>query len=126
MFATLLTAAALTWTAPIERDPPERGPGYVGVMYHEQDSGFLVSTVNPGSPAEKAGLLANDIITKLDGKAPAGRDEFSKMVMRMRAGTVVDVEVVRNGGDPKIYKVRLGVRPADLVVPSPLAPNGEP
>ena len=46
--------------------------------------------------------------------------------MRMRAGTVVDVEVVRNGGDPKVYKVRLGVRPADLVVPSPQDPNGEP
>jgi len=117
MFTTLLTAAALTWTAPVERDRPDRGPGYIGIYYAEQDNGFLISEVNAGSPAEKAGLLPGDIMRKVNGQAPTNKEDFGRTVTRLRAGSIVELEVVRNGGDPKVVKLRLGVRPPNLPTP---------
>ena len=41
------------------------------------DTGVIVRTVCPDSPAEKAGLAVNDVLTTLDGKEIASPDSFS-------------------------------------------------
>jgi len=66
-----------------------------------------------GSPAEKAGLQAGDIITSIDGHridAGAGLDD---VLSQYEPGDTLTLEVVRNGQTESI-PVTLGTRPADL------------
>lgn len=73
--------------------------------------GLLVVHVEPGSPADKAGLLLGDTLIELGGKAVADTDQVQEV---LRAGkTVRDVEaaLIRGGALVKV-KVRLEARPA--------------
>jgi serine protease Do len=59
--------------------------------------GALVTDVNPGTPAEKAGLKSGDVITKLNGKNvddPAG---LHLAVSELPPGTSVSLEYLRDG-----------------------------
>jgi carboxyl-terminal processing protease len=57
-----------------------------------------VGEVVEGGPAEKAGVKAGDVIMQVDGKSTKGlsNEENSKM-LRGRAGTVVRLDIVRDG-----------------------------
>lgn len=71
---------------------------YVGVgISVTMDNGKLyISNPMPESPAEKAGLLAGDIITAIDGKSFVDvNDAISKI--RGEAGTAVTITIDRNG-----------------------------
>lgn len=50
--------------------PTERTGG-LGVQIEEDDAGMRVVMVVPGSPAERAGLQAGDLITEVDGTSAA-------------------------------------------------------
>lgn len=75
---------------------------YVGIgLYMTIDTEKNVITViKPieNSPAEKAGILAGDIILKIDGEEYSGEeiDQVSKKI-RGEAGTKVTLEILRNG-----------------------------
>ena len=60
----------------------------------------VVRTI-PGAPAEKAGLLANDVIVDVGGKAVSGQtvDAITGEV-RGPADSVVTLRLARNGGSP--------------------------
>jgi hypothetical protein len=60
--------------------------------------GILVAEVLPGTPAEKAGLKANDVILEFAGK-PVSDDptEFVRTVFSMKAGEKVDIVYMRKG-----------------------------
>ncbi|HYC46575.1 MAG TPA: DegQ family serine endoprotease [Burkholderiales bacterium] len=74
--------------------------------------GALVSRVEPGSAAEKAGLKPGDVILKLNG-APVGSSiELSSRVSTMKPGTDAKVEVWRNG-KPQEIAVRIGEAPGE-------------
>jgi regulator of sigma E protease len=55
-----------------------------------------VETVQPGSPAEHAGIKSGDLIRRIDGTAIASFDDIQRIVMP-RAGETLVVEVERNG-----------------------------
>lgn len=59
--------------------------------------GVAVIQVNPSSPAEKAGLQANDIITKFDGKSIKTTDELNSIKASHKAGDKINIQVYRNG-----------------------------
>ena len=59
--------------------------------------GAYVKTVEAGSAAEKAGLLADDIITALDGEEVAGSSELTAMLRQYRAGDTAELTVWRHG-----------------------------
>jgi serine protease Do len=63
--------------------------------YFGVKDGVLVRTVNPRTPAEKAGLKAGDVVTNVDGKAVASPQEIAAMV-RGITGRAVPFTVVRN------------------------------
>ena len=61
------------------------------------EGGVLVSDVNAGGPADKAGIQRGDIITKIDGKETTNIAQLRSMVAGYEPGEVVKVELFRNG-----------------------------
>ena len=90
--------------------------GYLGVHIQDiteqlgdhfkiKDGGVLVSEVEKDSPAEKAGLKAGDIITKVDDKKVTTTSELSKAVRSYEPETKVSVSIVRDGKSKKLNAV---------------------
>ena len=63
----------------------------------EVDSGALISRVVPGSAAEKAGLLVDDIIIKINDKKIDSSRELMNAIGLKGSGEEVNVEFVRSG-----------------------------
>jgi Do/DeqQ family serine protease len=59
--------------------------------------GALVSTVDDGSPAAKAGLKQGDVITEYNGKVVADSNQLRNAVASTTPGTTVPVQILRNG-----------------------------
>ncbi len=67
-------------------------------IMNEVPEGVYIIEVISGSPAEKAGLEEQDIMTKLDGKRLSGEDaELSKIVSSKKPGDKLDVVYWRDG-----------------------------
>lgn len=60
--------------------------------------GVLVGNVTDGGPAERAGILANDIIESIGGQAVPSPEILRAVVNTMRPGKALKVRVWRNGG----------------------------
>jgi serine protease Do len=72
--------------------------------------GALVNSVEKGSPAEKAGVEATDIILSFDGRAVESSSDLPRIVGGTRPGSQVPLEVWRKGQARK-----LAVTVAELV-----------
>jgi serine protease Do len=88
--------------------------GYLGVGLKTGEEGAVISEVMKNSAAETAGLLANDEIRALNGKAVKDSEGFIEMVQRFKPGEAILLRVKR-GDDEKDLKVTLGKRPASLL-----------
>ena len=76
--------------------------------------GLYVNSVSKGSAAEKAGIVAGDIIVRVDNVIIYGMSDLQEFLSYTKAGTEVEVEVYRsNNGtyEEQILKVRLDSRP---------------
>jgi membrane-associated protease RseP (regulator of RpoE activity) len=62
-----------------------------------EGAGVLVSRVEPGSPAEKAGLAVGDVITSIDGKEVKSSWDLQGRVRRTEGNNVLPLEVWRGG-----------------------------
>ncbi|MEX0921225.1 MAG: S41 family peptidase [Rhodovibrionaceae bacterium] len=74
------------------------GFGGIGVRIQIEDNGVRVNSVMENTPAERAGLLADDLITHIDGAAAAGvaqREVIRKL--RGRPNSPVRLTVSRSG-----------------------------
>lgn len=75
---------------------------YVGigvtVQATEDHSGLMVIAVQPGGPAEEAGVQVGDVIIQVDGESAQDRTvtEISAMI-KGEEGTVVSITVLRSG-----------------------------
>ena len=64
--------------------------------------GALVRSVEAGSPAEKAGVEAGDIIIKFDGKAIEKTSDLPRMVGSTKPGTKSSMTVFRRGASKEL------------------------
>ena len=62
-----------------------------------QPSGVMVASVEGGSPAERAGMLAGDIILALDGVTITGADDLIRLLAADKIGRRVTLDSLRNG-----------------------------
>ena len=73
----------------------------VGMTVQEHPRGLLVATVFEESPAEKAGIRKDDVITHVDGESIAGEStDVSTAKIKGKPGTSVRLTVLA-GGDKK-------------------------
>lgn len=103
--------------------------GWLGVMIQEvtrelaesfglsKPMGALIANVEKGSPADKAGLEASDVVLKFDGKAVESSTELPRLVAAIKPGKRVVVQVWRKGANKDISLVvgempdKAGARP---------------
>lgn len=76
-----------------------------------QDSGLLVASVAPGSPAEQGGVLLGDIIATVGGQSIRRLRELVSLLSPDKIGTGVSLRIVR-GGRAQDLTVTLGEREA--------------
>ena len=91
------------------RDKGRVSRGRIGVVIQEvtrdhatsfgldRPRGALVNSVEKGSPADKAGVEAADIITKFDGKPVEAQNDLPRIVGSTRPGATTQLEVWRKG-----------------------------
>jgi hypothetical protein len=113
--AQLVEWAAVTTTKPtyvqiagraqIER---QGSRPYFGTIpdFGTNEKGYALQGVGPGSPAEKGGLKAGDIIVKLGSEKIASLEDFDLALRKFSAGQQIDV-VVKRGGMEVTLKVTL-------------------
>ncbi|QQS38125.1 MAG: M28 family peptidase [Ignavibacteriales bacterium] len=84
---------------------------YVGTIpdYASNEQGFRISGVNEGSPAQKGGLMAGDIMTSFGGNKITNIYDYVYALQNFVPGDVVDVVVIRNNEKIEL-KVELGAR----------------
>jgi serine protease Do len=83
--------------------------------------GIAVQIVAPDGPAAKAGIVVNDIITRVGDKPVGSHQELSKLVTGGKPGDTLRLEIVHKGKKADL-DVILGTRPEgmDILQPNPL------
>jgi S1-C subfamily serine protease len=78
----------------------------------QQESGLLIMAVEPGGPADKAGLMIGDVLVTLAGQAVTDHRMLLSLLGSDRVGQAVPVRVVR-GGELHEATVTVGERSAE-------------
>jgi len=73
-------------------------------------AGVEVVEVVPGSPADAAGLRAEDLIVSVDGSAVARVEDVQRLLVGDRIGAPLELDVLRGG-----RRLALRLVPAELV-----------
>lgn len=113
-----------TFSQPVKEKRP-----FLGVILKEKeitDKGANIKTlevreVEPGSAAQKAGILSGDIIAQIDGKDVSTSSEFVKEIQSRKIGDEIKITVNR-GGKKKKLKATLGEKVME--VQRPIGQNG--
>jgi S1-C subfamily serine protease len=106
-----------------------------GILRIPLVAGFLVETIEPGTPAERAGLqegelpitigdeqflLGGDIITASNGQAMDEPEKFANFVRSLKVGDTVRLTLYRDGATRQV-ELRLPERP---VLPGDVPSDG--
>jgi S1-C subfamily serine protease len=85
------------------------GSGWLGVETHEvtadkakelklaAERGVVLGKIVPDSPAAKAGLKENDVVTEINGQRVEGAAQFRRMIHEIPAGRSIQLTVWRDG-----------------------------
>ncbi len=74
------------------------------------DKGLAVTAVGQGTPAEAAGLQANDVIVKIDGEEVDNNGQLLTVLAKHKAGDVVSIDFYR-GNELRTVSVTLAAHP---------------
>jgi S1-C subfamily serine protease len=91
--------------------PPPKAKGSSGATFEDekpgQDGAVTVMFVTPLSPADTAGLLAGDVVLKVDGMDVKNRKTVVDRIQSRRPGDTVTLRVMREGEEFEC-KIKLG------------------
>ena len=80
---------------------------FLGIRYNIND--HLVLEITPGSAAEKAGLLPNDIILEFDNQKLSKDNTLADVILKYEPDQKIKLKILRNGQEKILYIV-LGKR----------------
>ncbi|MCC7171406.1 MAG: PDZ domain-containing protein [Planctomycetes bacterium] len=106
-------------SAPVGEGSSEQR-GWLGVYYDDVPGGVKISSVVDGSPAQAAGLAANDVVTGAGKAVITSSSDLISVLEDLRAGDAVTFTVLR-GNDVMDVAVTLGAR-VDAAMTQPAAP----
>jgi M6 family metalloprotease-like protein len=89
-------AVAQAATTRVMREPAP-AKGHLGFGVTADGGRLVVARVEPGGPAEAAGVAAGDVIRSLDGRPVAGLDALRQDVQRKKVGHKAALGVERDG-----------------------------
>jgi serine protease Do len=92
----------------------------------EKVAGALISSVTPGSPADKAGVQRGDVVTELDGVPVTDSNNLRNHVARTQPGRTVRLKVLRDGQEHQLTAKlsELAVASKDGAEPAPGGAEG--
>lgn len=104
LFATTVHAQGFTQAKP-----------WMGIVIEptKVNDGVQIKDTVPETPAAKAGILANDIVKKIDGVAMNDAKQLISYIQAKGVGNEVIIDLIRAGKDMKI-NLRLEAKPDDL------------
>lgn len=91
--------------------PQDLSPAMARMWELPDTRGVVVSHVQPGTAAERAGLEVQDVITEFDGRQVTGEQQFRRMIADTPAGKEVLIRVIREG-DEKVLTAELDELPS--------------
>jgi len=86
--------------------PTPKGTSMLGIFTVDHKNGALVQSMLPNSPAAKAGLKVNDVITGIDGQKVSNRQDLIRVLDKRKPDEVVQLDILRDGQSRQI-KVKL-------------------
>src|SRR5215813_4104877 len=113
----------------------DEGASWLGVEVQEVSSDFakehklsaergvVLGKVIADSPAAKAGLKENDVITEINGQRVEGTAQFRRMIREIPAGRSVQLGVVRDGHSQSISATLGKSEQGRRVFTAPAAPG---
>ncbi|WP_310738469.1 DegQ family serine endoprotease [Ideonella alba] len=91
-----------------------------------KNQGALVQGVEPGTPAEKAGVEAGDIITKVDGKPVERSVDLPRIIGGTKPGTKLPITVFRRGTAKDLVVTVAELEPDNKTSKAPAEPASSP
>ena len=76
----------------------------------KETKGALVSSVEPGSPAAKAGFQSGDVITRVNNQPVEQSSDLPRVIGETKPGTTITLQVLRQG-QPHDLRVQVGRAP---------------
>ncbi|UJR79008.1 trypsin-like peptidase domain-containing protein [Sandaracinus amylolyticus] len=99
-------------------------PDLASAMGLDAPRGVIVTGIEPGSPAEQAGVARGDRIERLDAERLLSSAQLRNLVATRGAGARIQLAIAR-GGDRRTLEVALGERPP-VALQAPVAPTVPP
>ncbi|MBU0621255.1 MAG: DegQ family serine endoprotease [Gammaproteobacteria bacterium] len=87
-------------------------------------AGALISGVDKGGPADKAGVMPSDVILRFDGKVVASSSDLPRIVASTKPGSKVNVQLWRKGGKLDVSLVVGEMQTEGVVAQSKQQQNG--
>lgn len=85
---------------------------YLGVQLASGPAaGAVVVAVQPGGPAAKAGIVAGDQISGIDGHKVRGAEGVAQALATLEPDETVSVDITKSDGSSSTVKVKLGQYP---------------
>jgi serine protease Do len=76
---------------------------YLGVGLYTTTNGVVITSVDPGSPADKAGLEMGDVVTQFAGQKITTAEELRQAIISGHIGDRVGISFIRNGKENQTF-----------------------
>jgi len=108
MFDWFLMLLMILAPVPTPKEDPF-GKGFLGIRVNQGQ--MVIASVEPGSAAERVGLMPGDTFIGVSGAAVQNYDQVTTLIRSCRPGAILDFEIRRGDKTLKIA-ARLTARPA--------------
>jgi len=82
--------------------PTQSNTAFLGVITEENELGAKINEVSEGSPAEKAGLKKEDIITNVNDTKITGPKDLYETIGKFKPADKVEITIIKNGAKTKL------------------------